>query len=180
MRHLAKALAGLVAVLWLVPAVALADVPPPDGFEESCTRAKQEKPNEFCATYAGSYKDLWGCTTDKVNTPPDPQKCGDSSQQAVCCNGWLAAGWSYRCKTYGASAFQAMWCRARQPTDPPKPDGKVSAAGDGKVSSSGDNKGPPAAEKGCAISGASGAGPLLLLALPLLALLALELRRRRR
>jgi hypothetical protein len=110
---------------------------------------------------------------------------------AVCCNGWLAAGWKYRCKTYGASAFQAMWCRPRQPTDPPKPDGKVSAsdskvaagdskvaAGDGKVPGS-DRLKPPAAENGCAVSGAAGAAPLLILTIPFLVLAVLGLRRRR-
>ena len=186
MRQLAKALSGLVAVLWLAPAPVRADVPPPDGFQESCTRASQEKANEYCTLYAGSYKDLWGCTTDKINTPPDPSKCGDSSQMAVCCNGWLAAGWTYRCKTYGASAFQAMWCRARQPTDPPKPDGKVApsdskvVSGDSKVTS-GDSKAPlpPAAESGCAVSGAASAAPLLILSIPFLVLAVLGLRRRR-
>jgi MYXO-CTERM domain-containing protein len=179
MRHLAKALSALVAVVWLAPAAARADIPPPDGYQEACTQARQEGANEYCKLYSASYKDPWGCSTDSAN------KCTDASQgKEVCCAAWITAGWSYRCKTYGASAFQAMWCRARQPTDPPKPDGKVSP-GDSKVTSgdskvtSGDGKAPlpPASENGCAVSGAASAAPLLILALPLLVVLALRRRR---
>jgi hypothetical protein len=162
-------------VLWLAPAAARADIPPPDGYLESCTRAKREGTNEFCAEYSASYKDIWGCTTDKVNTPPDPSKCNDQAQMAVCCNGWIAAGWTYRCKTYGASAFKALWCRQRQATDPPKPDAKSPAAGDSKPAS-GDAKAPPAGESGCGIGGAASASPLVIIAVALLALFG---RRRR-
>jgi hypothetical protein len=39
-----------------------------------------------------------------------------------CCNGWIAAGWQYRCKTYGATGYSVLWCRARQAGDPSPPE----------------------------------------------------------
>ena len=57
---------------------------------------------------------------------PNDDACSQYSsvpnQMETCCATIIAAGWEYRCQTFGASAYQAMWCRARQPGDPPPPE----------------------------------------------------------
>lgn len=116
-----KPAAGVVISLLMLPAAVRADVwPPPD---EPCTRQKVEKADEYCADYTTSYQDVWGCTKDPTANPAptDPQLCRQSTDAArqACCTGWLAAGWSYRCKTkYNGPWYHVLWCRARQPGDP--------------------------------------------------------------
>jgi hypothetical protein len=112
----------IITTLWL-PGVASADTPPPPTYVESCTRANQEAATEFCELRAAGYIDVWGCLRDPANTPPDRDACASTSPaetlMAQCCNAWITAGWAYRCKAWGATVFQTLWCRARRAGDPP-------------------------------------------------------------
>ena len=125
------------AILVLLPtSIATADIPPDPGYEEDCTIAKVQEADEYCEAHSASFQDVWGCTGDEANTPSDPEACSQNTNesQQACCNGWLAAGWTYRCSTAGASVFDTIWCRARVEDDPAAPDPAVeeeNGGGDG-------------------------------------------------
>jgi len=105
----------LALVLWHTPV--RADLPPSPDYVEDCTRARQEADEEFCETVPASFRDIWGCGGE-------PSVCSDSQGEGkfdVCCADRIAGGWTYRCKTYGASVYGALWCRARAPGDEPRP-----------------------------------------------------------
>jgi hypothetical protein len=116
------AAASLIALV-LAAAPAAADVPPPSGYVEQCSRERAEKDGEYCVLHRGWHADPLGCSGDAANKPADPKLCGSrgSASARECCKAWLAAGWRYRCKTYGASSFGVLWCRARKPGDAPRP-----------------------------------------------------------
>jgi uncharacterized protein (TIGR03382 family) len=79
-------------------ATALADVPPPDGYEESCTVERQQRPSETCEACRDSYH-------------------GDVD---ACERRYTAAGYTFRCRTPGASVWTELWCRdGAAPTTPP-------------------------------------------------------------
>jgi hypothetical protein len=140
------------AVLGIAPQ-ASADLPPPPDYVEECTRAKQEADDEYCELRNAGHDDPYGCLASGDNDPADPQACAAASKpdESDCCAGWIAAGWSFRCTTYGATAFDALWCRDRKPGDPARPE---------------DTSGATTADDGggCAIAGApsGGAGVALL------------------
>ncbi len=149
----------LILALLLAAPAAFADAAPPKGYVEACTVARVQKANEHCVARRAWHQDYWGCGADQANLPRD-KVCEEHKDgaKAQCCKAWLAAGWTHRCKTLGASVFKMIWCRPRKPSDPPKPPVV------------------PARKKGCSLPGAAGSG---LAALPLVAGLLLVLRRRR-
>lgn len=113
----------LAGTVLLVSSLAYADVPPPPDYVEMCTRAKQELDDEYCELHNAFYSDPYACIEGEGNDPADPEACAEaqSPEESDCCAGWIADGWSYRCKTYGASAYNVLWCRARVDGDPPRP-----------------------------------------------------------
>ena len=122
-------------VVVAAPRAARADVPPPSDYKETCTVAQQEGAQDHCELRPAFHGDAWGCAADPINTPPDKNRCGYGGDQATCCNGWLAAGWKYRCKTYGASVFGALWCRPRTAADPARPAAPASTSSSGGCAS---------------------------------------------
>lgn len=84
-----KLLVLLVASLASVPA-ALADVPPPEGYVETCTVEKACAKGEEATACRTFFK--------------EPQKCK---------NELAKDGWARKCKTRGASAWTEVWCRTR-------------------------------------------------------------------
>ncbi len=163
---------GLSAALLLISTSAWADVAPPPSYEEECTRAQVEAADEYCQLVSAYYADPNGCLEQELdglsNAPADASACsaaGTSPSYADCCQVWIDAGYTQRCQTYGASAYQTMWCRERRDGDPAAP---VSES-----ESSGDDDG------GCSIGTVGRTGPpafVLLIAFGVLG----GLRRRRR
>lgn len=66
---------------------AFADVPPPDGYVETCSVAEKEQPGTKCATCDG-----FG---------PEPDKCKMQFQ---------GTPYHYVCKTWGATVYTEVWC----------------------------------------------------------------------
>jgi|GEM_PF-3301152 len=93
------ALAALV-LLFIAPP-ALADVPPPPGYVESCTVAKQKKAGEECVSCGAAYF-----------REPD-----------ACKKMYAGQGYERRCRTRGASTWDEVWCRKKgaKPTPPTPP-----------------------------------------------------------
>ncbi|TNF35875.1 MAG: hypothetical protein EP329_05805, partial [Deltaproteobacteria bacterium] len=91
------ALAALT--LLALTSVAQADVPPPPGYVEQCTVAKQKKAGEECVS------------------------CGDAYfREPDACEKKLApAGYEKRCRTRGASTWDEVWCRKKGAAPAPKP-----------------------------------------------------------
>jgi hypothetical protein len=89
--------AGWVVTL-TVTSSALADVPPPEGYEEKCTVAKQQTTTTECLTCASMHGQTDRC----------------ASVLAPYC-------YVYVCKTYGASAWTEVLCRAKDPKAPAVP-----------------------------------------------------------
>ncbi len=115
MRRTSLALLAVVAAT-LTAATARADIPPEPGtYVEECQRWKQEAADEYCELRGADFHDVWGCWEGDPEDPPEA--CADGSIEE-CCTDRLAEGWEYRCKTYGASVFEAMWCRTRVAGDP--------------------------------------------------------------
>jgi MYXO-CTERM domain-containing protein len=86
----------LALALALIPALAAADIPPPDGYKESCTLEAYAKDGRECATCSAWH--------------------GGHEQ----CDPLEAKGMTSQCKTYGASAWSEVWCGpAPAPKDPP-------------------------------------------------------------
>jgi hypothetical protein len=107
-------------VVLLTAATAQADVAPPPEYEEECTRAFQEADDEYCESRSGGFWDERGCCDSQERAAPDGE--ADPAVVAECCAEVEGEGWTYRCKTYGASSFGTLWCRARLPDDPPRPE----------------------------------------------------------
>jgi MYXO-CTERM domain-containing protein len=81
--------AGAIALAVVLSAApALADIPPPSGYVEECTLARQQKPGTECVG-CGSYHG----TVEK------------------CSNLLASSGFTKACQTYGASAWSEVWCR---------------------------------------------------------------------
>lgn len=87
---------ALIALcLSLVPAVAHADVPPPDDYVETCTVEKQAVPGLEC------------------------QSCSAWHGERDACDKTLGQeGYRRMCKSWGASAWSEIWCKG-EPTAPP-------------------------------------------------------------
>ena len=103
--------AFIVAMLTFIPSLALADLPPPDDFEESCTVAQQQKDGEMCEVCSGAYHAAVAFCTDKYETEGEPTM-------------------EKRCKTYGASVWDEVWCRPLKAGETPKvPSQPPAAAG---------------------------------------------------
>ena len=162
----------LAGALLLGAESAAADVAPPPDYEESCTRELQEAPGEYCQLVGAYYADPFGCVESQLeglaNTPADASVCESAAAatDADCCQSWIDAGYTYRCQTYGASVFDAMWCRARRDADPAPP--VASTEGND------DNNGG-----GCSVSGGQDSGLPAAAALLALGALAACSRRRR-
>ena len=75
------------------PSLALADIPPPEGYVESCTPKKACGNNESdeCGAYYG-----------------DPHKCDTVH---------AADGFARACRTHGASVWTEVWCRTKEAKD---------------------------------------------------------------
>lgn len=89
-----------VAATAIPLSVALADVPPPPDYVESCTVAKVQQAGQECVS------------------------CGDSYHaKPKACAGRLASqGYTEQCRTAGASTWDEIWCRpaaADAPDQPP-------------------------------------------------------------
>lgn len=113
----------VTGLLMVAPSLARADVAPPSDYVEQCTVPRKQKPGEHCVARRAWHQDYWGCGADKKNLPRDEEACKKYSRspQKLCCKGWLADGWTFRCKSAGASVFKMVWCRPRVAGDPPKP-----------------------------------------------------------
>ena len=87
----------LIVVFLAAPCIGAADVPPPPGFQETCTVEKQCKADEEGATCGANYAERDKCK--KLHA-------GD--------------GYVYRCNTYGASVWTEVWCRPKAKRPPKK------------------------------------------------------------
>jgi hypothetical protein len=123
----------LLACLFIfAPTAALADVPPPDDFVEECTVEKQTVPGLEC------------------------ESCRAWHGERDACDKTLGVkGMRRMCESWGASAWNEVWCKG-EPTGP-KPEDT-----------------PPVKKSNCA------GGGLETLALPLLGLALVAARERRR
>ncbi len=133
---------------------ALADVPPPPGYVEQCTVAKQQKRGAACVS------------------------CGDAyhGDRDACERSLAPQGYERRCKTRGASVWTEVWCRpaAAAPTEPtPKEEGKSAQV---QPAAPADAPAPARSFWACGVGSPQGAWGAW--ALALLALGWLRLRRR--
>jgi hypothetical protein len=86
-----RALYAIALAAVCVSASALADIPPPGGYEEQCTTAKR-------------------CTADEEGA-----SCGADFREPDRCKKLHAAdGYAYRCRTRGASVWREVYCRKRE------------------------------------------------------------------
>ena len=81
----------------LFAAFALADIPPPPGYEETCT-VELVCASEQGVTCAASFNDRDACERD-----------------------WGDKGYSKACKTRGASTWTEVWCSTAAPVGPDQP-----------------------------------------------------------
>jgi hypothetical protein len=88
-RHtlLSASVAGLGALAFLAPVVR-ADIPPPEGYVETCTLENHAKPGTECVSC-----DAWHGEHDKCEKLHG------------------AAGYTQSCRTGGASTWSEVWCR---------------------------------------------------------------------
>ena len=95
-------------LLALLPASALADIPPPPGWVSKCTVEKQCRADEEGTTCAANHAERDKC---------EKSLAGD--------------GWVRRCKTRGASVWTEVYCRRKADGDkqPPAPGEAVPAPG---------------------------------------------------
>ncbi len=79
---------ALIAPLVLSASIASADLPPPPGYVEKCTVAKQQKESTSCVL------------------------CGDAyfREPDACANRYLEKGYTKACQTRGASTWEEVWC----------------------------------------------------------------------
>lgn len=78
----------LFAVLTFIVRPAAADLPPPPNYVEKCTVENQQQPEEackVCGTYLGA--------------------------RDRCEKEFGTKGYSFRCRTYGASVWREVWCK---------------------------------------------------------------------
>jgi len=87
---------GLGAAALLEASTALADMPPPEDYVESCTVAQQQHAGETCVACTVTYADFQGC--QKLYAPTT---------------------YAYRCKSWGASVYQEIYCSSQQGVAPP-------------------------------------------------------------
>lgn len=71
----------------------LADIAPPRGYVEKCSIETQQKSGEQC------------------------RLCGASFQGRDECTRLTSQGYQERCRTYGASVWQEVWCRLAPKAD---------------------------------------------------------------
>ena len=96
-----------LAVVALVAVPAVADIPPPATYVETCTVSKQQKAGAECATCAAYHGDAARCTR-------------------------LLSPYCYTkiCKTWGASGWSEVLCRTASPDAPVVPSEIVNILGD--------------------------------------------------
>ena len=87
---------------------ALADLPPPDDYVETCTVAQQQRSGETCLDCDVSYVDF-----------------------DACANTYEPEGYTKRCQTWGASVYSEVFCK------PDEASGSGGSAGSGATPSSG-------------------------------------------
>jgi hypothetical protein len=90
--------AVLLFALLLCPSVALADLPRPPNYVEQCTVEKQCAKNEEGTSCSANH-----------------------SERDKCSKTLSAQGWTFKCRTRGASVWTEIWCRPRKPDDLPAP-----------------------------------------------------------
>lgn len=81
-----------------LPFIASADIPPPPGYVEQCTVAKQcgaDEVGSTCGTYHG-----------------EPDKCDKL---------YSGTAFTRKCRTRGASVWSEVWCAPKGTPDPAKP-----------------------------------------------------------
>jgi len=105
-----KVLFVLTLVLFLAPNFASADIPPPPGYKETCTKKIQEARGGSCEQCSSSF-----------NTP---SKCKDL---------WEKKGYKKRCQSHGGSYWDEVWCKGKLNPIPEKPKG-VEAVGEERCS----------------------------------------------
>lgn len=88
-----------------VPSVALADIPPPDDYVETCTIDKQQVPGLECKSCSAWH-----------------------GEQDACDKTLGAEGYRRMCKSYGASAWSEIWCKG-EPTGPAPAEGPTPTSG---------------------------------------------------
>lgn len=155
MRPLLASALSLAAAFVTVPA--LADVPPPAGYVEQCTAAKQQKAGTECVS-CGSYHG----SVDK------------------CPNLLSSSGFTKACQSRGASVWSEVWCRpAGGAALSPEAAKEVHAPTADELAAA--NAGPSPGHSGCAACDAAGtSGTTALGTTALVGLCALILFRRRR
>jgi hypothetical protein len=82
----------LLANLMCLVAPATADLPPPPWYVETCTLENQQLPEEECQICHGHFNARDGCQ----------KELGPS-------------GYRFRCKAWGASHWDEVWCRPSAP-----------------------------------------------------------------
>lgn len=95
----------LALALVAVPGVALADIPPPDDYVETCTLEKQQVPGLDCKSCSAWH-----------------------GEQDACDKTLGAEGYRRMCKSYGASAWSEIWCKG-EPTGPTPAEGTTPTSG---------------------------------------------------
>jgi hypothetical protein len=75
----------------LVTNIARADVPPPEGYVETCTVEQQQNATTLCEACGAAQSNWQLCTTRYASTP-----------------------FEQRCRTRGASVWTEVWCRPRE------------------------------------------------------------------
>lgn len=95
----------LVLALIAVPSVALADIPPPDDYVETCTLEKQQVPGLECKSCSAWH-----------------------GEQDACDKTLGVEGYRRMCKSYGASAWSEIWCKG-EPTGPAPAEGTTPTSG---------------------------------------------------
>ncbi|MBN2193633.1 MAG: hypothetical protein JW751_12520 [Polyangiaceae bacterium] len=129
---------------------ARADLAPPEDFVETCTVEQQQAAGETCVSCSVTYEDF-----------------------TVCANLYEPEGYAKRCKTWGASVFEEVYCKANQN---PGTGGSPGTGGQGTGGTISTSAPVSSTDEGCSVAfdrtGTSG----LLLALTAMGLL---FRRRR-
>jgi hypothetical protein len=99
-HHVGRALAIAAGALLLLAAAsycgsARADVPPPEGYVEQCSAARQQSAESHCEECGTYHGDRDRCVNQYASTP-----------------------FTKRCQSAGASVWTEVWCRPRAAGDP--------------------------------------------------------------
>ena len=133
----------LIALLALtLPAAALADVPPPDDYVESCASTYYVKPGVLC------------------------QECSAWHGEPDACEPLTGRGFAQQCRTWGASSWNEVWCKQ----DPAWTGEPVTIGVDAELLRKDEKKAKRKALFTCQLGGGDGAGILALAMLAMAAL----------